>query len=186
MLVSMEYDRERALTYARRWAFDRNPLFENYAGIGGDCTNFVSQAIYAGVCVMNFTPTFGWYYISPTNRAPAWSGVEFFYNFLVTNEGVSIYGRETGEGDLEVGDVIQLANESGDYYHTLLVSGFDESGYLVAAHSNDALDRPLATYNYADARFLHVEGARIEIPDRYRPVCFRGLLEGESIGGMMR
>jgi len=95
-------------------------------------------------------------------------------------------GREVGEGDLDVGDVIQLANESGDYYHTLLVSGFDESGYLVAAHSNDALDRPLATYSYDTARYLRVEGARIEIPDRYRPICFMGLIEGESIGGMRR
>ena len=37
---------------------------------------------------MNFTPTFGWYYNSPTDRAAAWTGVEYFYNFIVNNTGL--------------------------------------------------------------------------------------------------
>ncbi len=189
MLVTIPYQRERAVEYARRWAFSRNPLFENYTGIGGDCTNFVSQAIYAGSCIMNYTPTFGWYYISPVNRAPAWTGVEYFYNFMTTNEEVGPYAVETNAGGLLPGDVIQLARtgvgEAGEenctFYHSLLVTGADESGYLVAAHSDDALDRPLATYNYNSARFLHIEGIRMEIPDRYEPSCFREFLEGRRI-----
>ena len=63
MIVYKEYNRARAVEYARRWALSRNPLFTNFAGRGGDCTNFVSQCIYAGTCQMNFTPSFGWYYI---------------------------------------------------------------------------------------------------------------------------
>ena len=78
MLISFPYDRGHANAYARRWALSRNPLFPNYTGIGGDCTNFVSQCVYAGCCVMNYTPTFGWYYLSQTDRAPAWTGVEYF------------------------------------------------------------------------------------------------------------
>lgn len=181
MLVTMDYNRSRALEYAERWAFSRNPLFENYAGIGGDCTNFVSQSIYAGSCTMNYTPTFGWYYVSPANRSPSWTGVQFFYNFMTSNGGVGPFGVETYPGGLEVGDVIQLADESGDYYHSLLVSGYGESGYLVAAHSNDAFDRPLSTYNFASARYIHIEGIRIEIPDTYRPDCFNRFISGEMI-----
>lgn len=189
MLVTMEYRRERAVEYAERWAFSRNPLFENYTGIGGDCTNFVSQAIYAGSCVMNYTPTFGWYYVSPTNRAPAWTGVEYFYNFMTTNTGVGPFATETNVGGLLPGDVIQLARtgtgdageENCTFYHSLLVTGADESGYLVAAHSDDVLNRPLATYRYNSARFLRIEGVRIEIPDRYEPTCFRDFLEGKQL-----
>ncbi|MBQ7932651.1 MAG: amidase domain-containing protein [Clostridia bacterium] len=189
MLVVMEYRRERAVEYAERWAFSRNPLFENYTGIGGDCTNFVSQAIYAGSCVMNYTPTFGWYYVSPTNRAPAWTGVEYFYNFMTTNTGVGPFASETNAGGLLPGDVIQLARtgtgdageENCTFYHSLLVTGADESGYLVAAHSDDVLNRPLATYRYNSARFLRIEGVRIGIPDRYEPACFRDFLEGKQI-----
>jgi len=181
MLVTMEYNRNQAVMYAQRWALERNPLFENYAGIGGDCTNFVSQSLYAGSCVMNYTETFGWYYISPTDRAPAWTGVQFLYNFLTTNEGMGPYASVAEAGGLEVGDVVQLANEAGVYYHTLLVTGFDETGYLVSAHTNDALNRPLSTYTYADARFLHIEGVRMQIPDRYRPNCFLDFIAGRRI-----
>ena len=85
MFLNKPYNRERAVEYARRWALSRNPLFENFSGIGGDCTNFVSQCVYAGCCQMNYTPDFGWYYVSLNNRAPAWTGVEFFYNFLTSS-----------------------------------------------------------------------------------------------------
>ncbi len=179
MLVTMEYNRAQAVMYAKRWALGRNPLFENYAGIGGDCTNFVSQSIYAGSCVMNYTETFGWYYVSPTDRAPAWTGVQFLYNFLTTNAGEGPYASETEAG--EIGDAVQLANEEGVYYHTLLITGEDESGYLVSAHTNDALDRPLASYSYADSRILHIEGVRLRIPERYRPNCFRDFIAGRRI-----
>lgn len=181
MLVSMEYNRERALEYAQRWAFDRNPLFENYAGIGGDCTNFVSQCIYAGSCVMNYTPVFGWYYISGNNRTASWTGVDFFYNFITSNESVGPYGEETDEAGLNVGDVIQLADEMGDYYHTLIITGSEGGEYLVAAHSVDSFDRPLSSYNYASARFIRILGVNIEIPDRYRPQCFDALINGMRI-----
>ena len=70
MLIDVTYDREAAISYAAKWAFQRNPKYYDFHGIGGDCTNFVSQCIYAGAKVMNFTPTFGWYYISPDDRTP--------------------------------------------------------------------------------------------------------------------
>ena len=63
------YDRRAAVLYAHRWAYGRNPAFYDYEHLGGDCTNFASQCIYAGSGVMNFTPTFGWYYIDPDQKA---------------------------------------------------------------------------------------------------------------------
>ena len=181
MLATIPYRRDNAVAYARRWALSRNPLFENYSGIGGDCTNFVSQSIYAGGCTMNYTPDFGWYYISPTNRAPAWTGVEFFYNFMTTNDEIGPYATEVGDGELLLGDVIQLGDETGDFYHTLIVVGEEDGDYLVAAHSNDSLDRPLSSYTYSQARFLRIEGIRIEIPDRYGRYCFRDFIAGRRI-----
>ena len=53
----LPYRREEAEAYARYWAYGRNPDFYDYATIGGDCTNFASQCIYAGTGVMNYTPT---------------------------------------------------------------------------------------------------------------------------------
>ena len=111
MLAIKPYQRENAVAYARKYAFSQNPLFGNFAGIGGNCTNFVSQSIYAGGCQMNYTPTFGWYYISLDDRSPSWTGVEFFYNFIIENAGVGPFGRVATSDELEIGDVIQLGRE---------------------------------------------------------------------------
>ena len=67
------YDRQAAVAYAHRWAYLRNPAFYNFDKLGGDCTNFASQCLYAGAGVMDYTPTFGWYYNSQYSRAPAWT-----------------------------------------------------------------------------------------------------------------
>lgn len=183
MLVIKPYDRNRAVEYARRWALDRNPLFFDFTGRGGNCTNFVSQAVLAGSCTMNYTPDFGWYYVSPEDRAPAWSGVEYFYDFMTgapafasQNGGIGPFAKEVAREEAELGDVVQLVNRSGDWYHTLIISGFDGEEILVCAQSDDALDRPLSTYtNAAGTRILHIEGVRVQIND---DLCFRTLLEG--------
>ena len=182
MLIEIPYLRERAVEYALRWALSRNPLFPDFAGIGGDCTNFVSQAILAGSCVMNDTLDFGWYYFSPENRAPAWTSVRYFYDFITgapeflrENGGEGPYGTETTTVAIEPGDVVQLANEQGTYYHTLMVTGADGDDLLVSAHTDDARNRPLSTYRYATARFLHIRGVRLLLDNEE---CYRQLLGG--------
>ena len=102
MLVYKEYNRARAVEYARRWALSRNPLFINFAGQGGDCTSFVSQCIYAGSCVMNFTRDFGWYYVNPNDRAPAWSSVEYLYDFMTNTPS---FASQNGDGFLHLGRI---------------------------------------------------------------------------------
>lgn len=42
------YDRDGASNYAINHAGNPNPNYYNYENIGGDCTNFISQAIYEG------------------------------------------------------------------------------------------------------------------------------------------
>ena len=81
----LPYDRGAAVRYAHRWAYDRNPAYYDFSELGGDCTNFASQCLYAGSGVMDHTPTFGWYYISGNQKSPSWSGVPYFYNFLTTH-----------------------------------------------------------------------------------------------------
>ena len=154
------YDRVSAVAYARRWALGRNPAFYDFEYIGGDCTNFVSQCIYAGAGVMNYTPVYGWFYNSLNDRTASWSGVEYLYNFIVTNVSVGPYGHVVSEYEVEPGDVIQLGKSDGDFYHTMLVLT-TEPEILIAAHSYDALNRPLSTYNYDVARYIHIDGVRI-------------------------
>lgn len=179
MLVTKPYLRERAVTYAKKYAFGQNPIFGNFRGIGGNCTNFVSQSIYAGSCVMNYTPTFGWYYISLNDRSPSWTGVEFFYNFITENKGVGPFGRSASLDEIEIGDVIQLGNNEDGFYHTLLVVGFEGDDPLVAAQTDDAYRRPLSTYTYDFSRFIKILGVRLEV--NITDDCFDSVLGGIAI-----
>lgn len=154
------YNRDAAVAYARRWALSRNPEYYNFENIGGDCTNFASQCIYAGARTMNFTPVLGWYYRTSYDRTASWSGVEYLYNFLVNNRGVGPYASIVPQNEAEPGDVIQLGTKSGGFYHSPVIIAVTPV-ITVAAHTYDALDRPLSSYVYENIRFLHIEGVRI-------------------------
>ncbi len=161
----IEYDVEGAVRYARKWAYRRNPAYYNFDRLGGDCTNFASQCLFAGVGVMNDTPDFGWFYRSINSRAAAWTGVEYFYNFLIANatgvgDGRGPFGREIPFERLKIGDFVQFGRRTGDFYHTPIVVGFSRGIPLVAAHSNDAYNRPITTYEYEEIRCIRILGAR--------------------------
>ena len=158
-MQELSYNREAAVRYAREWALSRNPAYYDYSDLGGDCTNFASQCIYAGAGIMNYTPVYGWYYISSAERTASWTGVEFLYHFLINNESIGPYAREVSEKEAQIGDIIQLGDQNGDFYHTPVITEI-EPRILVAAHSYDVLDRPLSSYRYAKIRFLHIEGVR--------------------------
>ena len=158
----IDYDRNAAVRYAREWAFKRNPAYYNFNGIGGDCTNYASQCIYAGAGVMNFTRDTGWYYRSVNDRAAAWTGVEYLYNFMVNNKGLGPFAEEVGLDGLEIGDVVQLGRATGDFYHSPVVVGFSRGQILVAAHTYDAYNKPLSSYYFEQARGIHILGVRTD------------------------
>lgn len=159
----MRYNNSAAVQYATRWAMSGNPRFYDYSAIGGDCTSFASQCVYAGSGVMNYTPTFGWYYISANDKSPSWSGVEYFYNFMTSNNGIGPFGAETALELLKPGDIIQLAR-NGRFYHTLVLTMVKSSGtereYYISAHDTDAYMRNLDTYDFETLRGIHIIGVR--------------------------
>ena len=160
-MQEIPYNRDAAVAYARKWALGRNPEYYNFDSVGGDCTNFVSQCIYAGSQTMNYTPVFGWYYRSSYDRTASWSGVEYLYNFLVNNSGIGPYAHTVRQREVKPGDIIQLGTETGGFSHSLIVTAAAPM-ILGAAHTYDALDRPLSSYIYETARFLHIEGVRVD------------------------
>ena len=53
---------------------------------------------------MNFTPDFGWYYISPEDRSPAWAGVPYFWDFMTRTEpSVGPWGMSTTQNFIRPG-----------------------------------------------------------------------------------
>jgi len=158
-MQEVPYDRLSAATYARRWAMDRNPAYYDFENIGGDCTNFASQCIFAGAGIMNYTPVTGWYYRSVSDRSAAWTGVEYLYAFLTGNRSVGPYGHTVPQSEAMVGDIVQLGSSDGDFYHSPVITAVTPE-ITVAAHTYDSLDRPLSSYSYGTARFIHIDGVR--------------------------
>jgi hypothetical protein len=151
------------VAYAYKWALKRNPGYFDFNDIGGDCTNFASQCVLAGAGIMNFTPVYGWFYRSANDRTASWTGVEFFYNFMTRKEGgPGPVMRLARLSELMPGDVIQLKFGAEVFQHSPVVVavGLNPSPahILVAAHTYDAVNKPLSAYRYSALRPLHVLG----------------------------
>ncbi|KNF07504.1 hypothetical protein CLPU_16c00600 [Gottschalkia purinilytica] len=157
------YDRKKAYLYAAKWAFSRNPEYYDFENLGGDCTNFISQALHAGGCPMNHTRDTGWYFYNLNNRAAAWTGVEFLYRFLMNNKGRGPIARLCKIEELEVGDIIQLNFEDDNIFnHSLLVVRIEQpinhDNIFISTHTDDRFDYQLSNYYYNDIRYIHIEG----------------------------
>ena len=152
-----QYNRVNAVQYAQKWAYKRNPRFYNFDGIGGDCTSFISQCIYAGSKVMNYKKHIGWYYNSVNDRSPSWSGVEYLYNFLTTNKSVGPSAVVSNIDNIEIGDVIQLKfSGMSNFSHSLFIVDKSEEELYVATHTDDSYHRAISTYTFEKIRFLHI------------------------------
>lgn len=145
------------LAYAEKWAFLRNPEYADFDPLGGDCTNFISQCLKAGGAAMNFTKDTGWYYSSLNDRAAAWSGAEFFYRFIVNNDSYGPFGMQKDISSAQPGDVIQLCDEQGRAYHSLIVVNLRGGEPHVAAHTSDVYDIPLSLYRFKSCRCLEIK-----------------------------
>lgn len=151
-----KYNRQKAIEYAYKWAYKRNSKYYNFDAIGGDCTNFVSQCIYAGSGIMNYNKLYGWYYINANNKSPSWTGVQFLYNFLTKNQEIGPFGEISDK--IDIGDIIQLSFDGETFTHSLIVVGMEQNNILVASHTFDSYGRNINTYSYKKIRFIHIVG----------------------------
>lgn len=152
------YNRQKAVEYANKWAYKRNPKYYNFDAIGGDCTNFISQCIYAGSGVMNYNKVYGWYYNNANDKSPSWTGVKFLYNFLTQNKDIGPFGETSDK--VEIGDIVQLSFDGENFTHSLIVVGVEHERILIASHTFDSYGRDINTYAYKKIRFIHILGVR--------------------------
>lgn len=157
---NMEYQREKAVQYALQWALGRNPAYYNYDALGGDCTNFVSQCLYAGIPQFNYRG-YGWYYHNANQKSPSWTGVNYLYEFLLQNQYEGPRGSEVTRETIAVGDVIQLSFSQHIFGHTVIVTSIEKERIKVCAHTIDSRNRPLDTYSFEEIRWIHIEGSSI-------------------------
>lgn len=160
------YNRDAAVQYAHAWAFRRNPSYYNFEKLGGDCTNFASQCIFAGAGVMNWIKSYGWYYTDSNNRSPSWAGVPFLYTFLTNNRGPGPYAVQAAMAGVAPGDFVQLGHGDGRFFHSPFIvsvgSPATKQNILIATHTYDRDYYPLSAYDgqYELIRFVHILGVR--------------------------
>ncbi len=155
----MKYDRLLAKNYAERYALSRNKNFFDFSRLGGDCTNFVSQCLFAGTGQMDYREN-GWFYKDLDERTPSWTGVNELSQYLLENNRNIVCAYLTRYDDVEIGDVIQL--KMGNIFnHSLFVTktdypilSFDD--IFVSCHSTDKLNARLSSFLFKDIKFLKV------------------------------
>ena len=158
------YNRATAVAYAHRHALAPNPAYHDFAKLGGDCTNFVSQCLFAGYPQMDFAPD-GWYYRGLDSRSPSWTGVEPLHSYLTRSRSSSGLGASSevlaNTADIaraETGDVVQLSFDGVRFAHSMLVvETGGAAGILVAARTLDRNFYPLSACDFKLAHLLKMD-----------------------------
>jgi len=132
------YDRLRAVQYAERWWNDYNPRFEKFAV---DCTNFISQCLYAGGAPMRGYPdrSKGWW-MQNKNWSYSWSTSHSLRQYLLSSK-VGLRGKRVAHpAELKLGDVIFYDFQgNGRFDHSTIVTAKDADGMpLVNAHTTNS------------------------------------------------
>jgi hypothetical protein len=162
------YDRVRGLRYSELWWNGWNPSF---AKLSDDCTNFISQCLFAGQCPMvgGTDRANGWWYkVNSTETLEQWSyswtTAQALYVHLTTTWGAKVLSSPR---ELKIGDIIFYDwTGSGNVHHSAFVSDFDGKGDpLVNAHTDPSYHRH---YLYLDSRAWTPKTSYrfVQIPDR--------------------
>jgi Putative amidase domain len=157
------YSGAKAAAYANTYWSSYNPGYPSFANQGGDCTNFVSQALYAGGIAMRPAPSYSgnasWFMISSGGQwsySPPWVNANDNNIFLVQHlpgvtQVASYFGVPAGQivaSHASQGDVVLYDwNNDGIYDHEAIISTTD--GQSVDAHTSDRHDQywTLAQFN---------------------------------------
>ena len=163
--ASSGYNGAAAAAYADTYWQSYNTAWPSFANSGGDCTNFVSQALHTGGIAMRTSPPYSgnaaWYMLKSKRRwsyAVSWINAQDNSLFLLTLPGVtqvaSVYGAAPGQAvadNASQGDVVLYDfNNDGVYDHEAIVTASDGAGWdLVDAHTNNRYHAywTLAQYN---------------------------------------
>ncbi|WP_327204897.1 amidase domain-containing protein [Paenibacillus sp. Leaf72] len=163
------YRRDLAAAYADRWWNVPNPAYEEFEV---NCTNYISQSVFAGNAPMNYTGNrgSGWWYKGRNGGREwwsySWSVSNALTNYLSTPRQSGLRARVVDSAEeLQLGDVITYDwNGDNRFQHSTIVTAFDAAGMpLVNANTVPSRHR---YWDYRDSyawteqtryRFFHIE-----------------------------
>lgn len=164
------YSASKAAKYAVKYAKSYNKEYNSHLK---DCTNFVSQALKAGGISMKkpsvmdrgITKTTSyWYsiryedwhtngYVYNWFESSSWVGVDDLYKYCLNN-GATIYIRnslKSLQNDAKIGDIVQIKNSKGNWYHSIIITGGSKGNYKYCGHTSNRENYNLS--NVGDGNF---------------------------------
>lgn len=135
------YNREAAVAYANKWWNAYNPKYETFRV---DCTNYISQCLFAGGAPMRGSPVReeGWWYTGGM-WSFSWSVAHSLRWYLSTsNEGLTASEVDSAK-ELMPGDIICYDFEGDERWdhNTIVVAKDKDNMPLVNAHTDNSRNR---------------------------------------------
>lgn len=170
--VDHSYQYELALDYAVQYIEERNEAWQDYSMSGGNCQNYVSQALLASGIPMDYTGSQIWKWHSDVvsnqslayGRSSSWTGVDEFMRYAQLNTGSGLSAiTDAGFKNGRPGDLIHLA-AANQWRHTVMISQplLDNQGnvvdYLVYSNTQNLKDYPISLYGYSHYQLTVVVG----------------------------
>ncbi|AWI06515.1 amidase domain-containing protein [Clostridium drakei] len=163
ILRASQYSKSDSVKYALKYALNPNkkyryfPLIENNSG---DCSNFVSQCLYAGGAPMIFNSKNPWWY-NNINQSLSWTLAHSLYWYLKINTELNLPGckgvETTDINSLKLGDLIFYENSKKIIFHSAIITGFSQNKPLISQHSREALNISyLKTWKSPKYHFLKI------------------------------
>lgn len=149
------YNAIAARNYAYRNYNTQNKAYNYYGSNGGDCTNFVSQCLYAGGMKetipsrvpngINGTSSY-WYSLKP-NVSTAWIRVADFHSYWAPKVPDANYeGDTTVSRNGKVGDVVQIRYAGTlKRWHTMIITKKDSKQVYLSGHTTNRKDHPISS-----------------------------------------
>ncbi|MBS4188949.1 amidase domain-containing protein [Bacillus sp. FJAT-49705] len=153
------YNRTAAVNYAVEWYNKRNSQYNRHTL---DCTNFVSQAVFAGGKSMTkptvrpggiLETTSYWYserYSLPAynygyRESTSWIRVVDFYSYWSRTQATVVSSSKTSIiNNANLGDVVQLKRSSdGRWFHSMIVTKKANGTIYLSGHTNDTLNKSI-------------------------------------------
>ncbi|WP_432115010.1 amidase domain-containing protein [Streptomyces sp. S1] len=147
------YDYGAMAKYAEKYWKNYNPSYRTFNGVGGDCTNFISQSLRAG----GWKNDTGWYksyenwWYNSANQTWSWTGVDYWASFA--RHSKRAYNL-TNVYHMGVGDILQMDfNGNGSKDHSMITTYRSSSGVpYLTYHSNNTYRKSVASIVAANPR----------------------------------
>ncbi|MFF0158045.1 amidase domain-containing protein [Streptomyces sp. NPDC005263] len=145
LATTTPYNYGAMATYAEKYWKDYNAAYRRYNSVGGDCTNFLSQSLFAGGWkqVTSSTEDYSTWF-SNTSESDTWIGVNEWSWFTQTAKRTTALPNAY---QMDLGDVLQVDfDKDGSKDHSMMTTYRSSSGVpYLTYHDTDTYRRSLSS-----------------------------------------